>query len=173
MRSPNRSQRVLLFALVLGCCGCTISVQPCRSWKAAPDAIPGDPTYGVPAAARAPVPPPGLPQPPPGMSSEQMALLLQRLSTSDDDRKALGARLQQLEVQLRDKDQAVVQTTYEVQESTKQMKRTRDDLVRWKQDMDGLRVKLAGMERENKVTLEAILKTLEQYVEREKDTDRR
>jgi septal ring factor EnvC (AmiA/AmiB activator) len=136
-----------------------------------------DPTLppGVPGAAaanagRPPGPvPPGAAAAAGGTSSEQMAMMMQRLASSEDDRKALAGRLQQLETQLREKDQAVVQTSYEVQESTKQMKRTRDDLARWKQDMDGLRTKLASIERENKLTLEAILKTLEQYIDREKD----
>lgn len=104
---------------------------------------------------------------PPAASADQVSQLLQRLGAMEDERKGLAVRLQSVEAQLRDKDRAVVQATYEIQESTNQMKKAREDLYRWKADMDDLRSKLRVMDQENKVTLEAILKSLEQYVDKE------
>jgi septal ring factor EnvC (AmiA/AmiB activator) len=108
----------------------------------------------------------GQPQPP-GPSSDQVSLLLQRLATVEDDRKIQAARLQQVENQLREKDQVVMRATYEIQDSTAQMKKAREDVHRWKTEMDDLRQKLRTMEQENKLTLDAILKTLEQYIDKE------
>lgn len=147
------------------CAGCTISVQP--AWRSTVPAPPAAYPDGTPGR---PLPPPqGMPPnpnlPPPGFASpDQISFMQQRLHSIEDEKKSYAARVQQLEVQLRDKDQAVVQTGFEVQESTKQLKRTREEVLRWKNEMDDLRARLRTIERENKGTLEAILKTLEQHL---------
>lgn len=149
------------------CAGCTISVQP--AWRSQ---APAPCTDHGPGRV---MPPPGLPPnpnlPPPGFASpDQLSFMQQRLATIEDEKKSYAVRVQQLEAQLREKDHSVVQTSYEVQESTKQLKRTREEVLRWKNEMDDLRSRMRAIERENKGTLEAILKTLEQHLgEKEKE----
>lgn len=104
----------------------------------------------------------------PGAANEQFSILTQRLASLDDDRRAQGARIQHLENQLRDKDKALVQAALEIQEATAQMTKTREELQRWKLEMESLRGKLRGVERDNKTTLEAIIHTLEQFLDRER-----
>lgn len=89
----------------------------------------------------------------------------QRLMASEEERKVLLDRIQEIEGQLQEKNVAVRQANFEVQDSIKQIRRTRDDITRWKQEMDDLRTKIRSMEVENKATLETIVKTLERYVE--------
>jgi ABC-type transporter Mla subunit MlaD len=159
----------LLFLLAVS--GCTFNFdQPLRA------KTPNDPNKLLESANQ---PPPansqiaaaqaaakGLP-PPPGPSPDQISQLLQRLASVEDDRKIQAARLNQVETQLRDKDQAVIRATYEIQDSTAQMKKAREDVLRWKTEMDDLRGKLRTIEQENKLTLDAILRTLEQYIDKE------
>lgn len=106
----------------------------------------------------------------PGQFNEQIALMSQRLANTEDDKKALNTRLRQLENQLRDKDRALMQASFEIQEATGQIGRTREELNRWKQEMETLRGKLRNVENDNKTTLEAIIRTLEQFLDREKLT---
>jgi hypothetical protein len=112
-------------------------------------------------------------QPPPSqpfVANEQMATMSSKLHDSDDDRKALGWRLQQVEKQLQEKDKIIVLTKYEIQEAAKEVSQTREELKRWKQEMETLRGQLHSAEKENKGTLEAIIRTLEQFMDREKET---
>jgi hypothetical protein len=156
---------------VLLAAGCTMTFQPPIQFRRITEIKPAPPPPdGVPpgtpagpvspyAAARQPLPP--------GPPNEQVSLMLQRLAALEDDRKALAARLQAAEVQSRDKDQTVHQASYEIQESTKQLRKTREEMQRWKQEVDDLRTKVRGMEKENRSTLEGILKALEQTSDRE------
>lgn len=102
--------------------------------------------------------------PPP---NEQFSQMAQRLASLEDDRRVFAARAQQLENQLRDKDKALVQASVEIQEATAQIAKTREELQRWKLEMESVRGKLRNVERDNKTTLEAIIRTLEQFLERE------
>ncbi len=165
--------------LLAALAGCTVSIEPGLHGKGPPDPAkgPDGPLAGNPVVVgQAPVPRPGGPPGPPGAvgtpgapgtAADQYSALIQRLQVLEEERRVAAERMLALEKQLRDKDQAVVQTTFEVQESTRQMKKAREDLVRWKSEMNELRGKLRMMEQENRVTLEAILKTLEQYIDRE------
>lgn len=172
MRPPTKIGTGLgLFAVLqLGCVGCTVSITP--AWHAnspppasaaAPNPVTA-PTAGAPPGGTPPIPPgaPGVMPP-----AEQISLLAQKLSASEDERRALASRLHQVEVSLTEKNQTVVQAGYEVQESTKQMKRTREELERWRKEMDDMRTKFRTVERENRATLETILKALEQNAERQ------
>jgi hypothetical protein len=105
----------------------------------------------------------------PGAFNEQLSSLTQQLRASDDERKVWSARVKQLEGQLRDKDRALSQATFEIQEATAQVTKTREELQRWKQELEAVRGKLRSAERDNKTTLEAIIRTLEQFLERERD----
>ncbi len=108
----------------------------------------------------------------PGAFNEQLSSLTQQLRASDDERKVWSARVKQLEGQLRDKDRALSQAAFEIQEATAQVGKTREELQRWKQELESIRGKLRSAERDNKTTLEAIIRTLEQFMERERDGNR-
>ncbi|MFO0966563.1 MAG: hypothetical protein U0793_13400 [Gemmataceae bacterium] len=101
-----------------------------------------------------------------GGYSEQIAYWTQRATALEEDKKTFGARMAQLEMQLRDKDRALVQASHELEDATAQVARTREDLARWKEDMEKTRAKLRAMEKDSKVTLETIIRTLEEYFER-------
>jgi hypothetical protein len=175
MRSPRYIGLGLgiLLAPLLGSLGCTISVTPAWHMPAAPPAGPPYPITPIPGSA-APIPgiPPGAPPPgaplPPITSrspSDYVSQLAERLQGSEDSRQALANRVQVLESALHDKDQAVLQTSHEVQESTKQMRRTREELLRLKQDLDDSRAKNLATYREYKNTLDAFLRALEENVD--------
>ena len=115
----------------------------------------------------------GPPLPPnPGAHSEQISFMNQRLAASEDDKKVLQARVRQLEGQLRDKDRALAQASQDIQDTTQQIARTREELQRWKQELLNLRGKLQNVERDNKATLEAIIRTLEQFIDREREVSK-
>lgn len=114
------------------------------------------------------VPPPGTdlkPQPVP--VPEQVSLMAQKVASAEDDRKALAARLQLLETQLLEKEKALVQGSLEVRDATQQVHNARQDIERWKQETDTLRTKLQNMEKENRETLEAVIRSMEQVVDRD------
>jgi septal ring factor EnvC (AmiA/AmiB activator) len=158
----------LLCFLVLP--GCSVSFDPGLRGKtnADPNKL-GDAPLQRPLNPIPPgqMPAPPVATPPAAPPNDQISFLMQRLATVEDDRKIQAARLQQVENQLREKEQSVVRATYEIQESATQMKKARDDLHRWKTDLDDLRVKLRAMEADHKVTLDAILRTLEQYIDKD------
>ena len=93
----------------------------------------------------------------------------QRLVGSDDDRRVLASRLQLVEGQLEEKEKALALATKEIQESTVQIARTRNELQQWKKDMRVLRERLGGMEKDNREALDAMIKTLEQVLERDRE----
>ena len=170
-----RLGRWLPLLLFLVTTGCSITIDPWLHGKTpadpnkhleGPSLKPPDPGLLGPGTAAKGLPGPPQPQALPP-SSDQISLLMQRLATVEDDRKVQAARLQQLETQLREKEQAVTRATYEIQESTTQTKKTRDDLQRWKSEMEDLRMRVRTMENENKITLDAILKTLEQFIDKD------
>jgi len=114
-------------------------------------------------------PPPGQqPASPAPVSSDQIATVSQKLAATEDDRKLLAARMQQMEIQLQEKDKMLILSNYEVQEAAKQVSQTREELRRWKQEMETLRGQLHNAEKENKGTLDTMIRTLEQFMEREK-----
>ena len=184
MRSPRYIGLGLwiVFVPLLGSLGCTFSITPAWHMPAAPPAGPPYPiTPPIPGSALPnPAGPPGSPLPPlpPGVPpgtvlppitsrspSDYVSQLAERLQGSEDSRQALANRVQVLESALRDKDQAVLQTSHEVQESTKQMRRTREDLQRLKQELDDSRAKNLATYREYKNTLDAFLRALEDNVD--------
>jgi chromosome segregation ATPase len=105
----------------------------------------------------------------PAPANEQISLMSNRLQATEDDRRVLAARLQQLESRLQEKEKVIVLSNYEVQEAARQVSQTRDELKRWKQEMETLRTQLRSSEKENKGTLETMIRTLEQFMEREKE----
>jgi len=166
-------RRASAWLLALSLTGCTVSFHP-FGW--------GKPVHGDHYSAdwygQGGPPPPGFnpalagqSRPPvvmPNVSANDLSLMLQKMSAIEDDRKTMAGKLQQVEVQMRDKDNAIVQATYEIQESTKQIRRTRDEMQTWKQEMDEMRSKVKNVERDNRQTLEGVVKALESFLDREK-----
>jgi|SRR5579859_1891645 len=161
-----------LILLLLATSGCAITIEP--AWRPRPHPDPNkvaDPLAplgpGNPAGPGPrplpPVNPPGLP----GTAADQMSFLMQRLQNIEDDRKAMTMRLTAMETQLREKEQAVTQAGYEVQASALQMKKSRDDLHQWKGELSELRNRIRTIEQENRLTVEVLIKALEQFVEKE------
>jgi chromosome segregation ATPase len=93
--------------------------------------------------------------------NEKISLLLQQVSAQEDDKKVLAARLEQFSVQLEEKERALAQANREIKAATAQIVSARNDLQNWKKDAIALRDKMGSMEKENRETLEAIIKTLE------------
>ncbi|MFO0865828.1 MAG: hypothetical protein U0744_14450 [Gemmataceae bacterium] len=163
-------RRASAWLFTLSLTGCTVSFHP-MGWGKPPH----NEHYTADWYGQGPPPPGGNPalanRPPafiPNASANDLSLMLQKMSAIEDDRKTMAGKLQQVELQMREKDQAIVQATYEIQESTKQIRRTRDEMQNWKQEMDDMRGKLRNVERENRQTLETVVKTLETYLDREK-----
>jgi septal ring factor EnvC (AmiA/AmiB activator) len=110
---------------------------------------------------------PVVPGPPPNFT-DQISLMSQRLASTEDDRKTLAARLQQAEMQLEEKDQALAAVGHEILAATEEVARTRDELRRFKGEMEALRNRLKNAEKEDRATLESIIKMLEHMLEQDK-----
>jgi len=97
---------------------------------------------------------------------DRASVLTQKLTEQEDDRKALSGRLQFLEAQLQEKEQALVLAGGEMAAATEELVKTRKELQRWKQELAELRDKLRRTERDDKEALRAAIRMLEQMVER-------
>jgi TolA-binding protein len=160
--SRSRVGRLKVLALTVCLSGCALTLEPGFHGSR------NDPSKQAdPAGMSGPGPMGPYGRMPPPATSDQISQMAQLLSKAEDDRKIQAAKLQQLEDQLREKNQTVVQAAYDVQDSLRQIKKTRDDLQRWRSEMEDLRAKVRTIEQENKVTLETILKTLEGYLEKD------
>ena len=100
--------------------------------------------------------------------NEQVSIMAQRLASAEDDRKVLLARVQILETQLDDRQRALDLARNEIQEATGAIVKTRNDLQQWKKDMAALRDKMGVMEKDNRDTLETMIRTLETILDRDK-----
>jgi hypothetical protein len=147
-------------------CGCSLLDSWGGSHGPGADAHPG--SQGDPHGQHGPLSPDhGPPMPPqPGMG-EQIALVSERLAATEDDRKILAARLQQMQDLLIEKDRALIVVTREVQEATSQVAHTRAELQEWKREMAKLRDRAGSAEKDSKATLESVIRTLEQLLERD------
>jgi TolA-binding protein len=150
--------------------GCAISIEP--AWHPRPRNDPNNPPIapgnpGVPGKGMPPLPPPTNPPGIPGTAADQMSLMMQRMQNLEDDRKAMTMRLTAMETQLREKEQAVSQAGYEVQSSAMQMRKSREDLQQWKLELTEMRNRIRTIEQENRLTVEVLIKALEQFVEKD------
>ncbi len=165
--------RSLVLLLPLAVCGC--SLMPWASPGAGGDMGTSDavsrwqsPQKAQPGGGPARADEQSLPQPRVYPPNEQISLISQRLMAAEDDRKVLVARVQLLENQVDDKERLLTAAKQEIQEATAQIVKTRNELQQWKKDMTALRDKLGGMEKENRETLETMIRTLEQILDRDK-----
>ena len=175
-----------------GCCapldlvaGWRAATQPAAptSGPMANNAPPPNKLAGPPPANHGPAP--NQPEAPPGAAacpphspepvgaahyetpSHVLATFSQKLAAADDERKILIARLQQLEVTLEARDQALAASVHEVTAAQADIATTRADMERWKQEMLKLRDKARTIEKENLQTLQSIINMLEQVAETE------
>jgi hypothetical protein len=102
--------------------------------------------------------------------NEQLSLMSQRVASAEDDRKVLASRMHIIELQLEEKEKALAAAKLEIQESTTQVVHARNELQQWQKESKALREKMTNMERDNRDTLEATIKTLEQVLERDRET---
>jgi hypothetical protein len=157
-------------------CGCSLplwqkdeaplhSADTVSQWQGAPQQGPGGPGAH---------PDPAMPlhQPRPLPMNEQISQMSQRLASADDDRKVLASRLHMVETQLEEKEKALAVAMREIQDATAQVVRTRNDLQQWKKDTKALRDNLGNLEKDNRETMETMIKTLEQVLERDRDTSK-
>ncbi|HYV36411.1 MAG TPA: hypothetical protein VE988_11940, partial [Gemmataceae bacterium] len=63
---------------------------------------------------------------------------------------------------------ALAAATLEIQETTSQIVKTRNELQTWQKEMKNLRDKYGALEKDNRETLETMIKTLEVYLDRDK-----
>jgi outer membrane murein-binding lipoprotein Lpp len=102
---------------------------------------------------------------------ERALELVQKLTQAEEEKKTLGARVQQLESQVEEREKALRQAETEVKAATMELTQARSDLQRWKQQVVGLREKLGSAEKDNLETLQSIVNALEQLLERKKQTE--
>lgn len=189
MRLANRRIRWLATSL-LGCAGCTISVQPwTKPVVTQPDPSAGmiNPAGGVPPGMmqQGGMPPgmipPGMmqqgrqmpPQMPPmgggGVPNESISHLIKQYNEADDHRKALQEQVQYLSRQVKERDEGLRRATYEMEDSTKQIKRTKDELRQWQGEMDEMRDRMKKLEEE-RTALKPLIEDILGELERRKET---
>ncbi len=144
--------------LLLACsAGCTVSVQPWTKPTAPTThldpAAPGANAAGfkgpMPAAYPQGYPPGSYPPtypPNAGAANESVSQLIKQLNETDDQRKALLDQVQNLKKIARERDDNLQHASYEMEESSKQLKRTREEVRQFGADMDDLRERLRKLE---------------------------
>jgi hypothetical protein len=193
MRIRSKQGRTLGVALWLLCAtaGCTVSVQP---WTKQHAPAPPDPAAGAlagPGGFKAPPPgtlPPGPnganPFPaagyPPsgygqgpypqnqGQANESTAQLIKLNNDLEDSRRALLDQVQTLKKQARERDENLQHASYEMEESAKQTKRTREEMRQFGAEVDDLRDRVRKLE-EMKVALKPLIEEIMFHLEREKE----
>lgn len=145
--------------------GCTVSIQPWTRPAPPPSATtdPGSPHPGaVPFNSPPPRPlPANLNSPGEGTSQ-----LIQKLNESEDQRRALQDQVLTLKKQNKEHQENLRVATYEVEESSKNLKRTRDELRQWQTEMDELRERVRKLE-EYRATLKPLIEETLHLLNRE------
>src|SRR5207244_965428 len=144
------NRRLLGLAMLLsvgGCCWQDLfhlgGSQQSPPGPASPGGAVGGPAAGPANGWQGPTP---TPLPGPGDLNEQMSLQAQKLRASEDNNRILAIRLSQVDAQVRERDKALMQASFEIKEATNQITRSREELQRWKHEMETLRGKLGSME---------------------------
>jgi hypothetical protein len=156
-KKPSRI--IGLSVLVLIAAGCTVSIQPWTKPTApAPnDLPPGHPN--APANFIGPVPralPPGMTAP---NANEATSQLVQKLNDSEDQRRALENQLSTLKKQVKDREESLQQASYAVADSSKDLRRTREEFRQWQTEMDELRDRLRKLE-DYRATLKPLIEEI-------------
>ena len=104
-------------------------------------------------------------------ATDRALMLTQKLAASEEERKTLTARVEQLKAAVDEKDKALLQASRDVLSACEEVSHTRNELQQWKQEMMALRDKLHGTEKENMTNLQSIISLLEKFMEKEKPHD--
>jgi hypothetical protein len=192
MRDWKRKSGMAMPALLLlAAAGCTISVQPWTKPHPVPPSP--EPPLANPAAFKAPMPsaypppagynpgvypPNGMPPNPypagayapnPSANNEYTATLVQRLNEAEDQRKSLQEQVQSLKKISRERDDNLQHASYEMEESTKLLKRTREEVRQFAGELDDLRERMRKLE-EMRTALKPLIDEIMYHLEREKET---
>src|SRR5205823_1023398 len=81
-----------------------------------------------------------------GMSNDSVAVLLKQLNEKDDQIRALNDRNLTLQKHTRERDDNLQHASYEMEESAKAMKRTREEVRQFAAEMDELRERIRKLE---------------------------
>lgn len=99
---------------------------------------------------------------------EHIVRLFERLHSVEDDRKAMRARMELIEGQLESKEENLGQAVKDIKSATDDINQTRLEVQRSKAEVLVLRKRITTLEKENKESLESIIRILEQMLDREK-----
>jgi hypothetical protein len=142
--------------MLLTACGCTISITP---WTkvAPPPPPPGAPGLdGYPPGAMGPNFQGPSPRPlPPGQqnvggpvpaNNEMYVQMLKQFNDMDAEKKALAEKVQQLNMQILSGQNSLRQATHEMEASTDTVKRTREEMRQWENEMNEMRKRIRSLE---------------------------
>jgi ABC-type transporter Mla subunit MlaD len=128
----------------------------------------GYPPNGYPAGAY----PPNAPSaygPSASAGNESIALLIKQMNETEDQRKVLLDQVQTLKKASRERDDNLQHASYEMEESTKQLKRTREEVRQFAGELDDLRERMRKLE-DMRTALKPLIDEIMIYLEREKET---
>jgi chromosome segregation ATPase len=97
-----------------------------------------------------------------------MVQLIKQLNETEDQRKALLDQVQSLKKQARERDDNLQHASYELEESSKQFKRTREELRQWQGEMDEMRERMKKLE-EMRTVLKPLIDEILRHLENDKD----
>jgi uncharacterized coiled-coil protein SlyX len=173
MRNWHKPRKAWLGTLLVAITGCTISIQP---WSKPPP--PPDPNGANLAGHKGGAPNPfplnpmaqngsGNPLQPAG-GNEAIAVLQKELNDMRDHRDALMVKLKSVQSELKVREGYLLASHQEIDDSTKMMKKTREELKQWQGEMDELRDRLKRLE-DSRSNLKPLIEEILYYIEREKD----
>ncbi len=102
---------------------------------------------------------------PPEPYYDQVSAMRQQWAGAADRIQLLTAKLQQAEKVLHDRDQALVEGARETHDAQQEIDRTRKEIERWKKDVLSLRGRVHALEKENRDTLEMVIRTIERMMQ--------
>jgi hypothetical protein len=124
----------------------------------------GYPPNGYPPAAY----PPSAYAPNTSAGNESVALLMRQLNDAEDQRKALVDQVQSLKKVSRERDENLQHASYEMEESSKQLKKTREEVRQFAGEMDDLRERMKKLE-DMRTALKPLIDEIMFHLEREKE----
>ena len=128
------------------------------------DVPPGPPYGSAPFNGAAPRPlPPNL-----AAANDSASQLVRQLNDLDEHRKVLLDQVQAMKKQLKERDDNVQRANYEMEESTRSMKRNIDEFHQWQAEMDDLRERLRKLE-DYRATLKPLIEEIIHQLDREKE----
>lgn len=164
MRLSARPRIALRLAalMLLTVAGCTISIQP---WTKPQPPPPSPPTDGMwnPAMMKN-----GQPQNP-VVNNERMSEMIKSLNDEQEMRNALQQRLAQVNKQNKDLENNLQTVSYEMVQSTEQMKKTREEFRHAMAEMEELRERLNKMETTHRLSVKPLIDDIYRHLEREKE----